>query len=45
MGASHFLPTFGKMTPHEVKYISHFEDDFGNVMHKAINQPEVCHFL
>ena len=25
--------------------MSHFEDDFGNVVHKEINRPEVCHFL
>ena len=25
--------------------MSHYEDDFGNVVHKAINRPAICHFL
>jgi hypothetical protein len=44
-GMSYFLSTYGKTSPHEVKYMSHFEDDFGNVVHKEINRPKVCHFL
>jgi hypothetical protein len=44
-GVSYFLSTCGKTAPHEVKYMSHFKDDFGNVVHKEINRPEVCHFV
>jgi hypothetical protein len=44
-GVSYFLSSCGKTTPHALKYMSHFEDDFGNVVHKAINRPEICHFL
>jgi hypothetical protein len=44
-GVSYFLSTCGKTTPHESKYMSHFEDDFGNVEHKAINRPAICHFI
>ncbi len=42
---SYFLLMCEKMTPHEVKYMFHFEDDFGNVLHKEINRPEVRPFL
>jgi hypothetical protein len=45
-GVSCFLSTCGKTTPHESKCMSHYEDDFGNVVHKAINGPAICpHFL
>ena len=44
-GVSYFLSTCGKATPHESKYMSHYEDAFGNVVHKAINRPAICHFL
>jgi hypothetical protein len=44
-GASYFLSTCGKTEPHEVKFMSHFEDDFRNVVHKESNRLEVCHFL
>jgi hypothetical protein len=44
-GVSYFLSTCGKTSPQEVKYMSHFEDDFRNVVHKEINRPKVCHFL
>jgi hypothetical protein len=44
-GVSYFLSTCGKTSPHEVMYMSHFKDDFGNVVHKEIDRPEVCHFL
>jgi hypothetical protein len=44
-GVSYFLPTCGKTSPHKVKYMSHFEDDFGDVVHKEINRAKVCHFL
>jgi hypothetical protein len=40
-----FLNMCVKMTQHEVKHMFHFEDDFGNVLHKEINGPEVCHVL
>jgi hypothetical protein len=44
-GVSYFLSTCGKTSPQEVKYMSHSEEDFGNVVHKEINRPKVCHFL
>jgi hypothetical protein len=44
-GVSYFLSRCGKTSPHEVKNMPHFEDDFGNVVHKEINRPKVCHFL
>jgi hypothetical protein len=47
-GVSYFLSMCEKKTPahEEVKYMSHFEDGFGNVVHiKAINQPEVHEYL
>jgi hypothetical protein len=40
-----FQHCFGKTSPHELKYMSDFEDEFGNVVHKEINRPKVCHFL
>jgi hypothetical protein len=44
-GVSCFLSTCGKTTPHETKHMSHYEDDFGNVVHNEINRPAICHFL
>jgi hypothetical protein len=43
-GVSYFLSTCQKASPHKVKYMSYFKDDFGNVVHKEINQPKFCHF-
>jgi hypothetical protein len=44
-GVSCFLLTSGKLTPHKTKHVSHCKDDFGNVVHKVINHPDICHFL
>jgi hypothetical protein len=42
---SYFLSTCGTTTPHDIKYQSHFEDDYGNVQWKEINRPSIAHFL
>jgi hypothetical protein len=44
-GVSYFVSSCGKTSPHELKYISNSEDDFGNIYQKEINRPEVAHFL
>ena len=44
-GVSYFLSTCGETTPHEQKYLSHYEDDFGNVRVNEIDRPSVAHFL
>jgi hypothetical protein len=44
-GVSYFFSTWGKTTPHETMCMSHYEDDHGNVAHKAINRPEIRHSL
>ena len=44
-GISYFLSTCGTTTPHDIKYQSHFEDDYGNVQWKEINRPSIAHFL
>ena len=42
---SYFLSTCGKTTPCVTKYVSNFEDEYGNVVYKEINRPDVAHFL
>jgi hypothetical protein len=44
-GACIMISTFGSMQIHEIKYLSTFEDKYGNIDHKEINHPQVCHFL
>jgi hypothetical protein len=44
-GISCFLSACGKTTLHVSKCMTHCEDDFGNVVHKAISRPAICHFL
>ncbi len=39
------ISTFGSMQMHKIKYLSTFEDKYGNIDHKEINHPQVCHFL
>ena len=44
-GVSYFISTCGSTEASRVKYLSSFEDEFGNVSHKTIDRPELCHFL
>jgi hypothetical protein len=44
-GVSYFISTCGSTNMSRVKYLSSFEDEFGNVSHKTIDRPELCHFL
>ena len=44
-GVSYMVSTCGSTAPHQDKYLSHFEDDFGNVTAKEINRPCVSNFL
>ena len=44
-GVSYMISTCGSTSVHADKYLSHFEDDFGNVTSKEINRPKVSHFL
>ena len=44
-GLSYFVSTCGDTTPHETKYMSYFEDDFGNVNFKELSRPSICHYL
>jgi len=44
-GVLYFLSTCGKTMPHPVKYLSHFEDNYGNVAYKEIDRPHIAHFL
>ena len=39
------MSSFVKAAMHDEKYLSHFEDYYGNVTHKELNRPETCHFL
>ena len=43
-GVSYMVSTCGSTAPNQDKYLSHFEDDFGNVIAKEINRPCVCIF-
>ena len=40
-----FVSTCGTAEAHEDKYLTNFEEDFGNVACKEINRPSICHFL
>ena len=42
---SYMISTCGSTAPHQDKYLSHFEGDFGNVTAKEISQPCVSNFL
>jgi hypothetical protein len=44
MEVSYFVSSCGKTSAHELKYVSNYEDDFGNISQKEINRPEVAHF-
>jgi hypothetical protein len=42
---AYMVSSCGKTTSHELKYLTHFEDEFGNVQFKEIERPSVAHFL
>ena len=44
-GVSYFVSMCGRTVPSEFKYLSHFEDDYGNTACKEIDRPEIAHFL
>ena len=44
-GVSYMISTCGSTAPHQDKYLSQFEDDFGNVTAKEINRPCISKFL
>jgi hypothetical protein len=44
-GVSYFISTCGSTKPCPKKYISHFEDDWGNPGSKEIDRPQLAHFL
>jgi len=39
------ISTCGSTAAHPDKYLSYFEDDFGNVTTKEINRPRISNFL
>jgi hypothetical protein len=45
-GGCHFISTGRSPTElHDEKYVSSFEDNFGNIVFKVINHPMFAHFL
>ena len=44
-GVSYFISTCGSTDPHEIKYESKFEDEWGNTNYKLIDRPCFAHFL
>jgi len=44
-GVSYFVSTCGKTTKHPEKYVSSFEDEFGNTSCKELDRPSIAHFL
>jgi hypothetical protein len=42
---AYMVSSCGLTSPHEIKYLTHFEDEFGNVNFKEIERPAVAHFL
>ena len=43
-GVSYMISTCGSTAPHQDKYLSYFEDDFGNVTWIKINLPCISNF-
>jgi hypothetical protein len=41
----YFISTGGSTELHDEKYLSSFEDNFGNIVYKEINCPKFVHFL
>jgi hypothetical protein len=44
-GVSYMISKCGSMQMHEIKYLSTLEDKYGDIDHKEINCPQVCHFI
>jgi hypothetical protein len=44
-GLSYFISTGGSTELHDKKYLSSFDDNFGNIVYKEINCPKFVHFL
>ena len=44
-GLSYFISTAGSTELLDEKYISSFEDNFGNMVYREINRPKFAHFL
>ena len=44
-GTSFFVSTCGRTVASPYKYLSHFEDGYGNTAWKEIDRPEIAHFL
>ena len=44
-GISYFVSTCGSTEVCRDKYMSNYEDEYGNICHNEINRPEVVHFL
>ena len=44
-GISYFVSTCGSTEVCRDKYMSNYEDEYGNICHNEINRPEVIHFF
>ena len=44
-GVSYMISICESTEVQDKKYLSHFEDDFGNVTYKELNRPHICHFI
>ena len=44
-GISYFVSTTGSTDIDDEKYLSSFEDDFGNCISKELNRPKILHLL
>ena len=44
-GVAYFISSCGSTEMHDEKYVSNYEDDYGNITCKEINRPKICHFL
>ena len=44
-GLSYFISTGGSTELHDKKYLSSFEDNFGNIVYREINRQKFAHFL
>ena len=44
-GISYFVSTCGSTEVCKNKYMSNYEDEYGNICHNEINRPDVVHFL
>ena len=44
-GVAYMVSTSGTTVRHSTNYVSRFEDEYGNVVHKELPRPTVAHFL